>query len=113
MSDDVLQHLHRLKDQASTRSAKIGEELGKGLTPDKLVPLLQDQSDLILELHTGILELMQWADLALHGEDVRLLQKAIGALSKAAEAQLQAATKKGVRLSGIGGKPHVTRRKPR
>ncbi len=111
MTHDAIGHLHTLKDQAITQSAQIGDQLNQGTPPDKLVPLLQTHSQTIQALQVGIRELAQSTHIAQHQHDIQLLQKALKELAEAAQVQVQKATQKGVRLTGIGGKPHISRRK--
>jgi hypothetical protein len=75
--------------------------------------LLQAHSETIKTLQTGIRELAQSTHIAQHHNDIKILQQALKELAEAAQSQMQKATQKGVRLTGIGGKPHISRRKPR
>jgi len=111
MTPDAIGHLHTLKDQAIAQSAQIGEQLNQGTPPDKLVPLLQTHSETIQKLQAGIQALAQSTNIAPYHNDIKLLQQALKELAEAAQLQVQKATQKGVRLTGIGGKPHISRRK--
>lgn len=113
MPHDVIQHLHALKEQAITQSAQITDQLDQGTPPDKLVPLLQTHSETIQSLQTGIKELAQSPHIAQHIEEVKILQQTLKELAEAAHTQVQKATQKGVRLTGIGGKPYIPKRKLR
>lgn len=113
MTHDAIRHLHTLKDQALTQSAQIGEQLQQGIPPDKLVSLLQAQSETVKTLQAGIRELGRETQIAQHHNDIKILQTALKELAEAAQAHVQQATQKGVRLTGIGGKPHISRRKPK
>lgn len=111
MTQDALEHLNTLKDQAHTQSAQIGEQLNQGTPPDKLVPLLQAQADTIKMLQTGIQAVAQDPQIAQHQNAIKNLQKALQDLAQQTQSHVQKATQKGVRLTGIGGKPHISPRK--
>ncbi|MBT3605401.1 MAG: hypothetical protein HOE48_25580 [Candidatus Latescibacteria bacterium] len=112
MSQDAVRHLHTLKDQAITQSAQISDQLNQGISTDKLVPLLQKQAETIKSLQAGIQELSQSTQIVQHKDDIKILQQTLKELAEAAQEQVQKTTQKGVRLTGIGGKPHISRRKP-
>ena len=113
MTHDAIGHLHTLKDQAITQSAQIGDQLNQGTPPDKLVPLLQAHAETVKTLQAGIRELAQSTHLDQHHNDIKILQQALKELAETTQSQVQKATQKGMRLTGIGGKPHISRRKPR
>ncbi|MFT5369113.1 MAG: hypothetical protein ACI8V2_004087 [Candidatus Latescibacterota bacterium] len=113
MTHDAIQHLHTLKDQAFTQSALISDQLTKGTPSDKLVPLLQTQSETIKTLHAGIQELAKETHITQHHDDIKILQQALKELAEAAQTQFTQATQKGVRIMGVGGKPYIPSRKPR
>lgn len=112
MPQDAVQHLHTLKDQAVSQSAQISDQLNQGMSTDKLVPLLQKQAETIKSLQVGIQELSQTTEILQHKDDIKALQQTLKELAEAAQKQVQKATQKGVRLTGIGGKPHISRPKP-
>ena len=112
MTHDAIGHLLTLKDQALAQSAQIGEQLNQGIPPDKLVSLLQAQSETVKTLQMGIQELAQETHITQHHNNIKILQQALKELAEAAQAHVKQATQKGVRLTGIGGKPHISRRKP-
>jgi len=110
MIQDALQHLNTLKDQALAQSAQIGEQLNQGTPPDKLVPLLETQANTIKQLQTGIQTLAQETQINQYHDAIKALQQALQDLAQQTQTQVQKATQKGVRLTGIGGKPHISPR---
>jgi endonuclease III len=113
MTHDPIRQLCILKDQALAQSGEISIQLTQGTPPDKLVPLLQKQSETIQTLQEGLQDLSKIKHIEQHSEDIKMLQQTLKELAEASQTQVQKATQKGVRLPGVGGKPHISRRPKR
>lgn len=102
-----------LKDRVAAQSDQIGRELAEGTPPEKLVPLLKTQAETIAQFRIGLADLAQSPSLAGRRDELQTLKQAFQNLVHAAEHHVRQATQKGVRVSGIGGKPYVPKRRPK
>ncbi len=102
-----------LKDRAIKQSAQIGQQLAAGVPPETLVALLKTQAETIAQLQTLVAEWAGQDHLATRRKDIQDLKQTLLQLVQAAEQNVQKATQKGMRLTGIGGKPYVPKRKPK
>jgi len=104
-----LQHLQTLCDQARDQTDQIGAKLDAGATPDTLVPLLNTQAETIAQFQTHLVYLANSKEKDDFVKDIEHLKTSFEYLIHTSEQHLQKAQQKGVRLSGIGGKPHIPR----
>ena len=109
--NDALNELTALKDQALDQANQIGRQIDAGTPSDKLVPLLQSQVETLTQFQMRLSDFVKSDPGEVHREAVQQLKIAVQNLSQTANRHVQRASKKGVRLSGIGGKPHMPNRK--
>lgn len=113
MTETAFDQILLLKDRATQQSDQIGHHLSEGIPPERLVSLLQIQTETIGQLQTLLVNFAQKDNLNTHREDIQNLKKTLQNLMQAAEQHVQKATQKGMRLTGIGGKPYVPKRRPK
>jgi len=81
--------------------------------PERLVSVLREQSEALTELQEALAELVARVhDMpgGLARGELRELQESIEALARTSDENYRLARQKGIRLPGIGGKPHVPQR---
>lgn len=113
MSRKTFEELLTLKDRAVEQADYISARLAEGTPPDDLIPLLNAQVETLANLRRRISDMSAtgWGDVS--SQEVRRFQQAFQHLATAADDHLRQVSQKGIRLMGIGGKPHVTRRRPK
>ena len=104
-----LQDLQTLCDQARDQSEQIGAKLDAGAAPETLVPLLKHQTQTIAQFQTRLVHFAQSGEASAFATEIDHLKTRFEQLIQTSEQHLQKAQQKGVRLSGIGGKPHIPR----
>lgn len=106
---EQLEHLNKLCDQARDLSDQIGAQLESGAAPDALVPLLRTQAETITQFQTLLSDFAQAGQINAYAGDIERFKTDFQTLIHTADQHVQKAQKKGVRLTGIGGKPHISR----
>ncbi|MDA0746592.1 MAG: hypothetical protein O2954_08725 [bacterium] len=100
-----------LYNQAARLAEKVGSQLQAGASPDGLISFLREQADTIGQLQTSLAELAAGEPPdASNQQKIEQLKTDFETLVKQTEENYRMAAKKGVRLTGIGGKPY--RRRP-
>ena len=109
--------LHRvleLQDRAATLAERIGARLKDGAPPDRLLPILREQVETFAQIQ-AYLEKFKAADSSESRPELQMeverLKTEFQTLVQASEEQVQLASQKGVRLTGIGGKPYTPKRR--
>ena len=108
-----LRHIRSIQDRARQLSDQVGESLQAGTPPERLVPLLKTQVETLSQLQNSLARLAVESTpefRAAHREHLKQLKETFQNLADASTAHHQQATRKGIRLTGIGGKPYVPAR---
>lgn len=110
---EQLREISDLYDRATRLAQQVNDRLKAGQPPELFVDLLREQAEGINRLH-GLLagfsaEEFSQSDAGVR-EEVRRLQAAFKTLVQAAEENHRLVTQKGIRLTGVGGKPYTPRR---
>ena len=110
---EQLREVSELYDCAARLARQVNDRLKAGQPPDRFVDLLREQAEAVNRLH-GLLTGFSTAEFSQSDagarEEVRRIQTAFKALVQAAEENHRLATQKGIRLTGVGGKPYTPRR---
>ena len=114
-ASERLGELLALQDRAARLAEQVGAQLEAGTPPDHLIPLLREQAGMIASFQSHLAELAPEG----HPEARARLQHEVDGLKATFEALVRSteknhrlAAKKGVRLTGIGSKPHTPRNRP-
>jgi septal ring factor EnvC (AmiA/AmiB activator) len=100
----TLRELLEMQSRASLLAEQIHAQFNKGLPPGRIVPLLKEQAQNIALLQASLKEYVpDGAD----REDIEKLKSEFGSLVERTEQNYKAVSKKGLRLTGIGGKPYT------
>lgn len=106
-----LTELMALQGRAEKLSEKVGVRLNGGQSPEQLVPLLQDQVETLKRfqhhLATFVEEGSSDSRTAFKTE-LQKLKHTFQKLLQTSETHTQESTRKGIRLTGIGGKPYTS-----
>lgn len=113
MSSNTFKDLLALKDRALEQADHIGHRLAEGTPPEDLVPLLNAQVETLAQLQSRISDMNATGWREVPGQEVQRFQKAFQHLVEVSENHLRQVSQKGIRLTGIGGKPRVPRRRPK
>jgi hypothetical protein len=106
---EQIEHLNKLCDQAHDLSNQIGAQLETGAAPETLVPLLKTQAETIVQFQTLLSDFAQAGQINAYANDIERFKISFQTLVQTADQHVQKAQQKGVRLTGIGGKPHISR----
>ncbi len=105
---EQLIEMRALQEQATRLSQHVGTRLKAGLPPTQLIPLLQEQAGVIARLQNRLMDFTPEgppASRARIRQDVDRLKADFKHLVKTTGENHRLAAQKGVRLTGIGGKP--------
>lgn len=108
---DPLEKLIGLFDSARRQAQEVGELLESGRPAETLTERLGKQAETMVRFQALLAEFKPEQSRKAHSEIKRRVEdmrKQFEDLVKATEANHRLASKKGVRLSGLGGKPHTS-----
>lgn len=111
---ECLHSLLELQDRAATLAERISARLKDATPPDQLLPILREQVETFAQIQVH-LEKFKAAESSESRpelqEGIKRLKTEFQTLVQASEEQVQLASQKGVRLTGIGGKPYTPKRR--
>ncbi len=111
---ECLHRVFELQDRAATLAERIGARLKDGTPPDQLLPILREQVETFAQIQAH-LERFRAAESSESRPELQMeverLKTEFQTLVQASEEQIQLASQKGVRLTGIGGKPYTPKRR--
>ena len=105
-----LREINALKDLALDLAGKVGSRLEAGIPPAELVTLLREQTTTIGQFRDRFADFQREVPRetrAHYREEIERLRTSFDNLVGASEANYRLASQKGIRLSGIGGKPYT------
>jgi len=108
---DPLEELIALFDSARRQAKEVGELLGSGQSAEALTARLREQAGTMAQLQALLSEFSPERSLRTRSEIKRSIdgmRSDFKDLVKSAEANHRLAARKGVRLTGLGGKPHIS-----
>ena len=107
---DHLQEINALKDRALDLAGQVGSRLEAGIPPTELVTLLREQATTIGQFRDRFADFQRDVPRETRAhfrQEIERLRTSFDSLVGASEANYRLASQKGIRLSGIGGKPHT------
>ena len=99
-----LSEILEMQTRASQLALQIQEQLAHRPSPDQIVPLLKEQSQVISHLQT---DLKNYTPDKTDRENFERLKEEFKLLVKRTEQNYQTVSRKGIRLAGVGGKPYT------
>ncbi|MDP6776000.1 MAG: hypothetical protein QGI83_04475 [Candidatus Latescibacteria bacterium] len=104
-----LQEINALKDRALDLAGQVGSRLEAGTPPTELVQLLREQAATIGQFRDRFADFQREVPRETRAHfrtEIERLKTSFDSLVGASEANYKLASQKGVRVGGIGGKPH-------
>ena len=103
MSSSLAEVLENQK-RAIGLASEVGSRLDSGASPQSIVKLLEEQVGIIKEIQKGVSTLGREGNV--DEDDFQALKESLKELAGTTETHYQIASRNGIRLSGIGGKPY-------
>ena len=101
----TLPELLEMQSNASQLAEQIQLRFTEGVPPDRIVPLLKQQAEMIAMFQTS---LKAYTPDPADRDDLETLKTEFSRLVKSTDETHRAVSKKGIRLTGIGGKPYTS-----
>ena len=114
--NERLREVSSLRERAASLAVQVESRLRAGRSPDRLISLLREQLEVIDCIRSNLTELStaeSSESQAQTREEVERLKADFRGLVETAEENVRLASQKGVRLTGIGGRPHTPPRPKR
>ena len=99
----TLRKLSEMQTRVSLLADQIQEQYSQGPTPERIVPLLKEQAQIIVQLQTSLKEYTPTSE---DREEMAKLKVSFRRLVEHTDRNYRNASKIGIRLTGIGGKPY-------
>ncbi len=99
----TLRKLSEMQTRVSLLVDQIQEQYSQGPTPERIVPLLREQAQIIVQLQTSLTE---YTPTSADREEMAKLKVSFRRLVERTDRNYRIASKIGIRLTGIGGKPY-------
>ena len=99
----TLRKLSEMQTRVSLLADQIQEQYNQGPTPERIVPLLKEQAQIIVQLQTSLKE---YTPTSADREEMAKLKVSFRRLVERTDRNYRIASKIGIRLTGIGGKPY-------
>ena len=114
--NERLREVSSLRERATSLAEQVESRLRSGRSPARLISLLREQLEVVACIQSTLTELSTAESSepqAQIREEIERLKTGFRGLVETAEENVRLASQKGVRLTGIGGRPHTPPRPKR